>query len=441
MSWLISLNTKTIFWIIFSFCLAAASPGQNEPVVRWGHQLLTPTQDSIHNGVMVADSNDCIYIVVSRAPKDTPESDSKDQYLLKFNQNGEHLWRRRLGENRKENPLNLVINGLVVDDKDNICAFGYTDGKFGREKIGGYDAFVAGYDKSGTQQWVWQLGTAQHDVCTGMDIDTSGNIYIAGYTYGSFAGPNKGQADIFVAAYDRTGALLWQDQFGTNVDDRAMDLSLGNDNDLYICGSTNGRLSGRGNGYADFVAARYQLTGNRLWLHQYGTPAQDNGICLEVSEKGHLYVGGITFGNFASDRAQLGRGDAFVARISETGQLLWKRQFGSSYWDQTWDLAHFRDGSGDILAGGCQIPSQICQGFCRRYSPEGKLIWIKEFREKSPAGGTCGRTVTVDSANNCYHAGWTRADLFGFNNGTGNVYIVRLEGVLEKPSQNSNPAQ
>ncbi len=411
--------------------LTGTSPAQNEPVVQWGHQILTPTMDSIFNKVMVTDSNDCLYMVITRTPKGASKSDSKEQYLVKFNNNGEQLWSKRLGKTENEEFVNLNVQGLIIDYKQNIYAFGYTDGKFGRDKIGHYDAFVALYDRTGVRQWVLQLGTAEPDVCSGLDIDASGNIYIAGYTYGSFAKPNKGQADIFVAAYDQTGTLLWRDQLGTNVDDRVLDLSLGKNNDLYICGSTNGRLSGRGKGYADFVAARYQLTGKCLWLHQYGTPAQDSGICLEINEHGHLFVGGITFGNFASKRAQLGRGDAFVARISDTGQLLWKRQFGSSYWDQTWDLAHFRDGSGDILAGGCQIPTGVCQGFCRRYSPEGKLIWIKEFREKSPLGGTCGRAVTIDSANNCYHAGQTRADLFSSNNGTGNVYIVRFDGAPE----------
>ncbi len=35
-----------------------------------------------------------------------------------------------------------------------------------------------------------------------LDIDDSGNMFIAGYTYGSFAGPNKGGADMFIAAPD-----------------------------------------------------------------------------------------------------------------------------------------------------------------------------------------------------------------------------------------------
>ena len=87
-----------------------------------------------------------------------------------------------------------------------------------------------------------------------------------------------------------------------------------------------------------------------------------------------VYVGGRTLGHFAAGRPQRGYGDAFVARIAATGQLLWKRQFGTRGWDKTFHMAHFQDGSGDLLAGGCQYPTgRYCQAFCRRYSPEGDL--------------------------------------------------------------------
>ena len=109
--------------------------------------------------------------------------------------------------------------------------------------------------------------------------------------------------------------------------------------------------------------------------------------------------------------------------------MLWVRQFGTGDWDGTWDMARFMDGSGDILISGCQIPVKSkCQAYCRRYSSEGKLIWTQEFRKNSPLGGSCGRVVAVDKNNNVYLSGWTRADLFGTNNGTGNMFIVKFDG-------------
>jgi hypothetical protein len=132
-------------------------------------------------------------------------------------------------------------------------------------------------------------------------------------------------------------------------------------------------------------------------------------------------------------RSHKGYGDAFVARIAETGEVLWSRQFGTRGWDKTFHMARFMDGSGDLLAGGCQYPSgRYCQAFCRRYSPEGKLLWTRIFGKRGAKVGTCGRAVAIDSDNNCYHAGWTRADLFGDNNGTGNVFIVKFDGMPAK---------
>jgi hypothetical protein len=421
------MATRTV--LIVFLCLVNTTLGLDAPTVQWGRQLVTPTKDSIF-GAMAVDSKDGIYIAVSRSPSDASDSKAKDYDLLKFDQNGTQVWSRRLGGRGEEDPLPLVVEGLAADNQENIYVFGYTDSKLGQEKKGGNDVFVAQYNQAGTQQWVRQMGTPEHDVCTGLEIDTAGNLYIAGYTYGTFAQTHKGQADIFVAAYSPTGTLLWQDQMGTEADDRALDLHLGNHNDLYVCGNTNGALAGENKGEGDIVVARYERTGKSLWLQQYGTEKQDVAICIEVSEQGHVYVGGRTHGDF--NRAQIGYGDAFVVRIADTGRMLWQRQFGSHYWDQTWDMACFQDGSGDILVGGCQIPSQICQGFCRRYSPEGKLIWIKEFRKRSSKGGTCGRVVAIDSDNNCYHAGVTNANQFGVNNGTGNIYLTRFDDMPEK---------
>jgi hypothetical protein len=120
--------------------------------------------------------------------------------------------------------------------------------------------------------------------------------------------------------------------------------------------------------------------------------------------------------------------------MSDTGEILWKRQYGSRGWDKTFHMARFRDGSGDVLVGGCQYPMGICQAFSRRYTPEGKLVWTQEFRKRNlrGPGATCGRAVAVDGENNCYHAGGTQADNWAINNGTRNVFIVRFDGTVEQ---------
>ncbi|MFC1761237.1 SBBP repeat-containing protein [Planctomycetota bacterium] len=430
-----TVNEKHIWVVVSSFYWVTVAFGLNTPTVRWGKQPLTPTNDTIF-GWMITDSNDGIYMAVLREPPNDSEPASTTQgfFLLKYNQDGDSLWTRQLGKSDTGEFLHVAVNGLAADSHDNVYVYGYTHSSLGQKNLGKNDVFIAKYDHTGSRQWVRQLGTPQHDVCTGLAVDANDHIYITGYTYGDFAKANAGTCDIFVAAYDPTGTCLWRDQFGTDADDRAMDLRLGNDNDLYLCATTAGSLGRDNNGQADIVVARYERNGKQLWVAQYGTPAEDNAVCMEIGEHGEVYVSGRTLGNLAFLKAQRGYGDAFTIRMSDTGEILWKRQYGSRGWDKTFHMARFMDGTGDILVGGCQYPSGVCQAFCRRYAADGRLVWTQEFRKRNMRGpgATCGRAVAVDSDNNCYHAGGTQADNWAINNGTRNIFFVRFNGTVEK---------
>jgi hypothetical protein len=418
---------KRIALAVFCLYITSTVLGRNPPTVRWGHQLVTPTEDVVR--AAFAGSNDSIYFYVTENQKDTAGHDIfKKSTILKYNQKGNKIWTKQLD--------GYVVEDFTGDNQNYIYVFGYILDTFGKKTNGGHDAFIAKYDQSGTQLWVWPLGTSEHDVCTGLDFDADENMYISGYTYGDFAKPNQGGADMFIAVYDKNRALLWRDQIGTATDDRVMDIRVGDNNDVYICGNTSGALARQNNGLGDFVVARYERTGKSLWLYQYGTNAMDTIMCMERGELGHLYLGCRTNGNVGSRNPQRRDWDSCLVSINETGKMLWVRQFGTLYWDGTWDMARFQDGSGDILISGCQYPAGTCQAYCRRYSPEGKLIWVKEFSKKNSRGGTCGRVCAIDSANNCYHGGITHADQFGVNNGTQNVYIVRFD---EAEKEQGNP--
>ena len=418
-------NDKRITLAIVSLFLTSMAMGRNVPKVRWGHQLVTPTFDAARAAVV--DSNDDIYFVVQKRSEQDRSSTSKGVFLLKYNQQGDQLWSKQLDPGLEDAP------GLAADDQGNIYLFGFVSSTPERETKGKNDVVIAKYDKTGTQQWKWQLGTPEHDVCSGLNFDADENIYVSGYTYGDFAKPNKGKADMFIAVYDKHRNLLWRDQIGTAADERGGSICLGDDNDVYICGDTFGSLARRNNGLADSFVARYQRTGKRLWLHQFGTYAFDSGAGLVIGELGHLYLGCRTNGNVGTRSPRRTDVDSCLVSISKEGRLLWTRQFGTDGWDGTWAMARFQDGSGDVLISGCQVPSkEKCRAYCRRYTPEGKLVWTKEFREYSSRGGTCGRVAAIDSANNIYHGGLTHADLFGVNNGTQNVYIVRFDGAKDE---------
>ena len=68
------------------------------------------------------------------------------------------------------------------------------------------DIFLVKYNSSGTKQWTKQFGTSSMDDGTGVTTDSSGNIYVTGYTKGDLDGNTKsGDDDIFLVKYDSSG--------------------------------------------------------------------------------------------------------------------------------------------------------------------------------------------------------------------------------------------
>ena len=97
--------------------------------------------------------------------------------------------------------------GVTTDSSDNIYVTGYTLGELdGNIYSGTRDIFLVKYNSSGTKQWTKQLGTSSDDRGNGVTTDSSGNIYVTGYTQGGLDGnTNSGDYDIFLVKYNSSG--------------------------------------------------------------------------------------------------------------------------------------------------------------------------------------------------------------------------------------------
>jgi len=84
---------------------------------------------------------------------------------------------------------------------------GYTSGGIdGNTSSGDDDIFLVKYNSSGTKQWTKQLGTSSSDSGNGVSTDSSGNIYVTGYTYGGLDGnTNSGEKDFSLVKYNSSG--------------------------------------------------------------------------------------------------------------------------------------------------------------------------------------------------------------------------------------------
>ena len=100
-------------------------------------------------------------------------------------------------------------NGVSTDSSGNIYVTGYTYGGLDgntNSYASRTDIFLVKYNSSGTKQWTKQLGSSSFDEGQGVTTDSLDNIYITGITYENLDGNTKsGNGDIFLVKYDSSG--------------------------------------------------------------------------------------------------------------------------------------------------------------------------------------------------------------------------------------------
>lgn len=247
---------------------------------------------------------------------------SQDGFVRKYDANGHELWTRQFGSSGVDEP-----RGISATDSG-IYVAGLVGGTLpGEISAGQDDAFLRKYDSDGNEIWTRQFGTPAVDAALAVSADTSG-IYIVGVTEGTLPGQaSSGGFDAFIRKYDADGNEVWTRQFGTAVFDQAVGVT-GDSSAVYVTGLTNAGLSGQTYfGSTDAFVRKYDADGNELWTQQFGTAVVDMAVGGSADASG-IYVTGITNGSLLHPSA--GDFDAFVRKYDLDGNEVWTHQFGST---------------------------------------------------------------------------------------------------------------
>ncbi|MGF1589141.1 MAG: SBBP repeat-containing protein [Pleurocapsa sp.] len=299
------------------------SQGEQQWIRQFGsfgndNPFVDPRVDSAGDVVIAGYTNDDL-----AAPNaDTEIPPSADSWIAKYDSDGNQLWIEQFGTNEGDETF-----GLDIDSQDNIYTTGWTRGDLGapnnlnEEGEVTYDIWLAKYDSQGNQQWIEQFGTDDFDWSWDVATDSNDDTYITGWTLGDLAGTNSGSYDIWVAKYDSQGNQQQIQQFGTAGDDAATSVDVDDGGNYYLTGYTDGDLSGAGNaGSYDAWVAKYDSSGNQLWIEQFGSSERDEAYEVSVSDD-LVYVTGTTDGSLGSTNT--GSFDAWIGKFSaEDGTLL-----------------------------------------------------------------------------------------------------------------------
>ncbi|MCH8270363.1 MAG: hypothetical protein IH985_04025 [Planctomycetes bacterium] len=262
-----------------------------------------------------------------------PNAGSSDAWIARFDADGTQIWIRQFGTSAWEEVL-----ALAPDGAGGVMVAGATEGSLGGPNAGGFDAFIARYDGAGNRLWIKQIGTSSKDEARALAPDGAGGVMVAGITEGSLARPNAGKADAFLARYDESGNQLWIRQFGSFGIDRANALAPDGAGGVMVAGYTEGSIGGLTAGLDDIFLARFDGTGIRLWIRQFGTSSLDRATALATDSMGGVMIAGYTEGTLGGGAGNGGGSDVFLARYDEAGNQLWLRRTGG--------------GSDDLRPGG-----------------------------------------------------------------------------------------
>ncbi len=351
-----------------------------------------------------------------------PSAGHQDGWLARYDSAGNRLWVRQFGTTLQDGS-----GAATPDGAGGVYVGGFTQGSLGGPFVGGEDAWLARYDGSGSQFWIRQLGTSTIDHAYAAEPDTAGGVFVSGFTAGNLGGPSAGSWDPWLARYDGSGNQLWIRQFGTSVIDVAIAAVMDGSGGVYLGGITQGNLGGPSAGSMDVWLAHYDSAGNQTWIRQLGSSAWDVPYATATDGSGGVFVSGSTVGSLGAPNA--GGWDSWLARYDSAGNQIWIRQFGTSDGEDSRAAAPDRSGGvylSGVTTGSLGGPNAgLADVWLMRYDSAGNQLWIQQL---GTIADDVAQTAEFDGSGGVFVSGYSKGNLSAPNAGSADIWLARYDG-------------
>ncbi|MBA7519506.1 hypothetical protein ES705_11585 [subsurface metagenome] len=305
---------------------------------------------------MTIDSLDNIYVV---GATESFGAGSKDVCILKYNSSGDLKWYKTWGG------VNYDYATCIAIDS---AGYLYVGGNKNSDVPGGPDCILIKFTKSGSKVWERSWGGSDWDYCSGIAIDNSDNIYIAGGTQGFGALGT----DMFVVKYDSSGNRIWSRLWGGNSRDQCRKIDVDAIGGVYLAGFTESYGEGRN----DLCLVKFDSSGNYVWNKTWGGSSWEDCWAIKSDSYNNIYIGGQTY-SFGA-----GGYDMILVKYDYQGNYLWNRTWGGGGNDEIEDIA--LDSAESVYLIGTRLV---------KFSENGVLQW------NYPTGG---KAISFDSWDNIY---------------------------------------
>jgi hypothetical protein len=110
--------------------------------------------------------------------------------------------------------------------------------------------------------------------------------------------------------------VSWTRQLGTSGQDISQDVATDGIGNVYISGYTEGSLGGANQVSEDAWVAKYSSNGALVWKKQLGTSSADISFSVATDSNSNVYISGSTGGSLGG-AFQGGFSDAWVTKYSQ----------------------------------------------------------------------------------------------------------------------------
>lgn len=294
-----------------------------------------------------------------------------DAFVSKVSASGVLLWSSFLGGSGAEEAM-----ATAADGAGNVFVAGYTtstnfpsSGGFDTSLGGTQDAFVTRVSSSGTLLWSSFLGGSAPEQLYGVVADPSGAALLSGSTespdFPTTSGLDTvmdGTHDAYVTKVSPSGTVVWSTFLGGSAGDEGRGVALDSAGNALVTGTTSSADFPTPGGFdttlghvADAFVAKLNAAGVLVWASYLGGGSLDEGRAIAVDGVGNVIVTGLTestdfpvSGAFQKTKGALA--DAYVAKVSGSGALLWSSYLGGSSVDGGFGVGV--NGSGDAFVAG-----------------------------------------------------------------------------------------
>lgn len=250
--------------------------GQNENLIfakfdqngnkQWQQTFGENEYDQI--ATIIVDQDENIYLAgnISGATRGYNPLEYRDSFIAKYNSTGKQEWVQYY-----ETTMRNTTNGLTVDGSGNVYLLGTTLGVDDKSRKVEPEFFLVKYDSLGSQQWAHHIPAPINFTDRQLlKTDDFGNIYIAGRVYKE-DGSSKRHRTVKLMKFDTDGNHLWSQTPETKKTTLVGGIDIDASGNIYMAGTTESTGFDGHETYAWLHAfvIKYSSTGTKLWSTQF----------------------------------------------------------------------------------------------------------------------------------------------------------------------------